>query len=173
MVYTERAETDALSGSRFLWRQRCKYTTSVDIQKRAIKTIHSCRITCECSECSRAESSAIQKRLIIIIINSTSQHVSFSWTRFCTLLLCMVTNIICDCGVIAVAVICVSCHIVVADTVQKWKMSMQPSHTIYINNLNEKIKKDGMLYLYYQLCWKFFFPLHKNLQPRGWEHYLK
>ena len=52
MVYTERAETD-FSGSRFLWHQpcqRCKYTTSVDIQKRAIKTIHSYRITCERSE---------------------------------------------------------------------------------------------------------------------------
>ena len=41
-------------GSRFTWHQpcqRCKYTTSVDIQKRAIKQAsHSCRITCERSE---------------------------------------------------------------------------------------------------------------------------
>ena len=37
-----RTRWDWLSGSRFLWHQpcqRCKYTTSVDIQKRAIKTI--------------------------------------------------------------------------------------------------------------------------------------
>ena len=67
----------------------------------------------------------------------------------------MVTNIICECGVIAVAVVCVSCHIVLADTVQNWKMSMQPSHTIYINNLNEKIKKDGMLYLYISCAGSF------------------
>ena len=50
-------------GSSFMWHQpcqRCKYTTSVDIQKRAIiKGIHSCRITRERSECSRAEKSAI------------------------------------------------------------------------------------------------------------------
>ena len=40
-----------------MWHQPCqryKYTTSVDIQKRAIKkTIHSCRITCERSESDR------------------------------------------------------------------------------------------------------------------------
>ena len=31
----------------------CKYTTSVDIQNRTTKTIHSCRITCERSESAR------------------------------------------------------------------------------------------------------------------------
>ena len=38
-----RTRRDWLSGSRFLWHQPCqccKYTTSVDIQKHAIKTIH-------------------------------------------------------------------------------------------------------------------------------------
>ena len=62
MVYTERTET--LSGSRFLWHQpcqRCKYTTSVDIQKHAIKTIHSCRITCERSESARERRIALYK----------------------------------------------------------------------------------------------------------------
>ena len=44
-------------GSSFMWHQpcqRCKYTTWVDIQKCAIKkeAIHSCRITCERSECA-------------------------------------------------------------------------------------------------------------------------
>ena len=41
-------------GSSFVWHQpcqRCKYTTSVDIQKRTIKKDgHSCRITCERNE---------------------------------------------------------------------------------------------------------------------------
>ena len=44
-------------GSSFMWHQpcqRCKYTTSVDIQKRPIiKDIHSCRITCERTESAR------------------------------------------------------------------------------------------------------------------------
>ena len=41
-------------GSRFMWHQpyqRCN--TSVDIQKCAIKVIHSCRITCERNESAR------------------------------------------------------------------------------------------------------------------------
>ena len=53
-----------LSGSRFLWHQpcqRCKYTTSVDIQKRAIKTIQSCRITCDRSESAREPRIALYK----------------------------------------------------------------------------------------------------------------
>ena len=60
MVYTDRAET----GSSFTWHQPCqRCTTSVEIQKRAIKkTSRSCRITFECRVCSRAENSAIQKR---------------------------------------------------------------------------------------------------------------
>ena len=40
-------------GSSFMWHQPCqccKYTTLVDIQKYAIKAIHSCRITCVCNE---------------------------------------------------------------------------------------------------------------------------
>ena len=53
-------------GSSFMWRQpcpRCKYTTSVDIQKRAIKkeAIHSCRITCERSESARERRIALYK----------------------------------------------------------------------------------------------------------------
>ena len=59
-----RTRRDWLSGSRFLWHQpcqRCKYTTSVDIQKRAIKTIHSCRITCERSESARERRIALYK----------------------------------------------------------------------------------------------------------------
>ena len=40
MVYTERAETAAVSRgtSQVTDKQRCKYTTSVDIQKHAIKS---------------------------------------------------------------------------------------------------------------------------------------
>ena len=49
--------------SSFLWHQpcqRCKYTTSVDIQKtRYKKAIHSCRITCERSESARERRIAI------------------------------------------------------------------------------------------------------------------
>ena len=59
-----RTRRDWLSGSRFSWHQpcqRCKYTTSVDIQKRAIKTIHSCRITCERSESVRERRIALYK----------------------------------------------------------------------------------------------------------------
>ena len=41
--------------------QRCKYTTSVDIQKRAIKSIHSCKITCERSESARERRIALYK----------------------------------------------------------------------------------------------------------------
>ena len=61
---TQNAPRLTLSGSRFLWHhpcQRCKYTTSVDIQKRAIKTIHSCRITCERSESARERRIALYK----------------------------------------------------------------------------------------------------------------
>ena len=50
---TQNAPRLTLSGSRFLWHQPCqccKYTTLVDIQKRHIKSYHSCRITCTCSE---------------------------------------------------------------------------------------------------------------------------
>ena len=39
----------------------CKYTTSVDIQKRAIKTVHSCRITRERSESARERRIALYK----------------------------------------------------------------------------------------------------------------
>ena len=49
MVYTERAR----DGSSFMW-HHCKYTTSVDIQKRAVKKLVTpCRITCERSESAR------------------------------------------------------------------------------------------------------------------------
>ena len=53
---TQNAQRLNLSCSRFLWHQpcqHCKYTTSVDIQNRTTKTIHSCRITCERSESAR------------------------------------------------------------------------------------------------------------------------
>lgn len=30
-------------------------------------------------------------------------------------------------------------------------MSLQPSHTIYINNLNEKIKKDGKTFFFLRI----------------------
>ena len=55
MVYKERAET----ASDPCVCVRCKYTTSIDIQKRTIyiyfffKASHSCRITCERSESAR------------------------------------------------------------------------------------------------------------------------
>ena len=51
-------------GSSFMWHQPCqccKYTTSVDIQKRAIKTSHSCRITCERSVSARERRIALYK----------------------------------------------------------------------------------------------------------------
>ena len=51
-------------GSSFMWHQpcqRCKYTTSVDIQKLALKDIHSCRITCERSESARRRRIALYK----------------------------------------------------------------------------------------------------------------
>ena len=67
---TQNAPRLTLSGSRLLWHQpcqRCKYTTSVDIQKRAIKTVHSCRITCERSESARERRIALYKKRLIII----------------------------------------------------------------------------------------------------------
>ena len=59
-------------GSSFLWHQpcqRCKYTTSVDIQKKKRrkkkalwkKAVHSCRITCERSESARERRIALYK----------------------------------------------------------------------------------------------------------------
>ena len=52
-------------GSSFMWHQpcqRCKYTTSVYIQKRAVKKAsHSCRITCERSESARERRIALFK----------------------------------------------------------------------------------------------------------------
>ena len=65
-----RTHWEWLSGSRFLWHQpcqRCKYTTSVDIQKRAIKTIHSCRTTCERSE-------SAQERRIMLYKKATNNN---------------------------------------------------------------------------------------------------
>ena len=56
-----RARQDSSS---FMWHQpcqRCKYTTSVDIQKLAIKAIHSCRITCERSESARERRISLYK----------------------------------------------------------------------------------------------------------------
>ena len=50
--------------SSFRWHQlcqHCKYTTSVAIQKRAIKTSYSCRITCEHSESAREQRTALCK----------------------------------------------------------------------------------------------------------------
>ena len=64
---TQNAPRLTLCGSRFLWHQPCKrfkYTTSVDIQKRAIKkikNIHSCRITYERSESARERRIALYK----------------------------------------------------------------------------------------------------------------
>ena len=52
-------------GSSIMWHQpcqRCKYTTSVDIQKTLYKkAIHSCRITCERSESAREWRIALYK----------------------------------------------------------------------------------------------------------------
>ena len=45
--------TESSDSVRSVRYQSCKYTTLVDIQKRAIKTSHSCRITCERSESAR------------------------------------------------------------------------------------------------------------------------
>ena len=51
-------------GSSFMWHQpcqRCKYITSVDIQKHAKKDIHSCRITGERIESARERRIALYK----------------------------------------------------------------------------------------------------------------
>ena len=54
-------------GSSFMWHQPyqcCKYTTSMDIKKRTIKSyslIVSCRITCECSESAREQRIVLHK----------------------------------------------------------------------------------------------------------------
>ena len=60
-------------GGRFMWHQpcqRCKYTTSVDIQKRAIKQAsHSCRIPCERSESAR------ERRITLYKSNHHHHHV--------------------------------------------------------------------------------------------------
>ena len=59
MVYTERAETAAVSRgiTHVTTKQRCKYTTSVDMQKRAIKSYsHSFRTTYDKSAVSLPES---------------------------------------------------------------------------------------------------------------------
>ena len=77
MVYTERAEMAAVSS--FMWHQpcqRCKYTTSVDIQKRAIKAINSCRSTCERGESAREQRIALYK-------SDQQQHFYFSWHCNC------------------------------------------------------------------------------------------
>ena len=53
-----------------MWHQPCqcyKHTTSVDIQKHAIKAIHSCRITCERSEPAR-------ERRIVLYKSDQQQH---------------------------------------------------------------------------------------------------
>ena len=41
--------------------QRCKYTTSVDIQNAILTAIRSCRITCERSESARERRTALYK----------------------------------------------------------------------------------------------------------------
>ena len=66
-------------GSSFMWHQPCqcyKYTTLVDIQKSIIKTIHSCRVTCERSESAREQRKALHKsdhqvNIVILITRST------------------------------------------------------------------------------------------------------
>ena len=76
------------NGSSSTWHQpcqRCKYTTSVDIQKRAIKTSHSCRITRECNEfvwerrIALYKSDQQQQQYILAI----SMHVTFKRERCC------------------------------------------------------------------------------------------
>ena len=62
-MYTERAETAAVSCT---WQQpcqRCKYTTSVNTEKCAIKKTprNSCRITCERSETAPERKIALYK----------------------------------------------------------------------------------------------------------------
>ena len=59
MVYTERAETAAVS--RGTSHVSAKYTILVDIQNRTIKTSHSRRITCERSESARKRRTALYK----------------------------------------------------------------------------------------------------------------
>ena len=59
MVYTERAETAAVS--RGTSHVSAKYTILVDIQNRTIKTSHSRRITCERSESARERRTALYK----------------------------------------------------------------------------------------------------------------
>ena len=56
MVYIERAETAAVLSGTSHTTAVSKYTTSVDIEKRATKkeeAFHSCRITCERIESAR------------------------------------------------------------------------------------------------------------------------
>ena len=69
MVHTERAET---AGSSFLWHQpcqRCTYTTSVDIPKRAMKKLVT-RVESHASAVSLLESGEQRyiKAIIIIIV---------------------------------------------------------------------------------------------------------
>ena len=73
-----RAHRTHRDGISFMWHQlcqRCKYITSVEVQKRAIKkAIRSCRITCERSESARKWRIALyEKRSIIIIIKNALQ----------------------------------------------------------------------------------------------------
>ena len=63
-------------GSSFMWHQpcpRCKYTASVYIQKGVInKLVHSCRITCECSESVQGRMIALYKSCQQLVNNQHS-----------------------------------------------------------------------------------------------------
>ena len=69
--------TCCLSSS-FMWHQPCQRstcTTSVDNQKRAIKAIHSCRITCKCKwDCLSVENSAIIFIIFVIWVTKRKFH---------------------------------------------------------------------------------------------------
>ena len=69
-------------GSSFMWHQpcqRCKYTTSVEIEKRAVKSYYSCRFTCERSESARERRTAQYKTILTV---ACQKSVSRHWGHF-------------------------------------------------------------------------------------------
>ena len=81
MVYTERAETAAVSRgtSHVTTKQRSKYTTSMDIQNALWKASHSSRITCDRNTMSLLESR--QERYIKAIINNVNYVDSYDISK--------------------------------------------------------------------------------------------
>ena len=87
---TQNLRRDGSSFMRHQPCQRCKYTaTSVDIHKRAIKSSHSCRITCERSESARERRIALYKsnHHELFIITQQCMWTSEAWP-------CMDTSLI-------------------------------------------------------------------------------